>query len=83
MTACVSGGQILNKPGASPEAFSGETVPGVVLEHRDLVEDRSTKLGETLLPETPVNSLKPSRCRHSIPIHNGPPYHFVRSIQVL
>ena len=70
MTACVSGGQILNKLGASPEAFSGETVPGVVLEHRDLVEDRSTKLGETLLPETPVNSLKPLRCRHSIPIHN-------------
>ena len=77
MTACVSGGQILNKPGASPGAFSGETVPGVVLEHRNLVEDRSTKLGETLLPETPVNSLKPSRCRHSIPIHN------VQSIQAL
>ena len=58
VTACVRGGQILNKPGASPAAIQGgETGRCIGWCIQARLKCGSTKMGRTLFPETPVYQL--------------------------
>ena len=78
VTACVRGGQILNKPGASPAAIQGgETGRCIGWCIQARLKCGSTKMGRTLFPETPVYQLF---CLPAFEAFFGPKHlHFVET----